>query len=77
MRWYNAFITHEYTGVYLNIAKLCSDCCFVFRGGKCHGKTETLDPRKIPGSSSPITVKMPAVIRDKEDSESSTEDEQE
>lgn len=47
-------------------------------GGRCHGDTQTLDPRKIsPGSSSPFTVKMPAVIRDKEDSESSSEDEQE
>ncbi len=52
---------------------------FAVGGGRCHGNnTKTLDPREIsPGSSSPFTVKMPAVIRDKEDSESSSEDEQE
>ncbi|TNN52964.1 Tubulin polyglutamylase TTLL5 [Liparis tanakae] len=43
---------------------------------RCHGETETLHARKIsPGSWSSIPVKMPAVIREKEEDESSSEDE--
>lgn len=51
---------------------------FAVDGGRCHArKAKTSYPREIsPGSLFTFTVKMPAVTRDKEDSESS-EDEQE